>query len=165
MPSAYQRKDCAFCQYYDAKHRIDRCHCAACWRRRSCQAERSPINDADQTTANMAQPTPPVGPSLVEKSKASNASPGSNSNGRCVHGAVPFHQCRQCVLPPYFQRTPAQWDGHAVVCAPRDARRDGCGCSPRCACRCRGVEATPLPQYAAHEVPEMGARSALYIKT
>lgn len=169
-PTTFRRKDCAFCQYYDAKHDVDRCHCAACWRRREHRSEASFSSGTSQpddaTRLDVSPTTVPASPASPMKSATVTA-----GDARCVHGAAPFHHCRQCMLPPYFQPSPEQWDGHAVVCAPRYMRRDGCGCGARCACRRgrgEGVAGgcgaqSSRPQYAAHEVPAMGPRAALYI--
>lgn len=180
MPVTYPRKDCAFCQYYDAKHNVDRCHCAACWRRRTQQAAAAAAAPAkDKGSLSNQQSTPPPHAATTKAAQPA-VDTGAARNSRCTHSAVPFHQCKQCVLPPYFQRKPTQWDGHAIVCAPQYFRRDGCGCGPRCAgrqhrsdahrhgCGDLGAQesaAVSRPQYTTHEVPQMGPRAALYIKS
>jgi hypothetical protein len=174
MPATYQRKDCAFCQYYAAKHNTERCCCAACWRRRGVHHSQSAVPpQSSRPPADVAQPAPSsVNPPTFSAS-ARGVATASSKNLRCEHSTMPFHHCKQCVLPSYFKRESVLWDGHAVVCVPHCVLREGCGCGANCVCRRRSSQRrtgltraeAALPQYAAHEVPVMGPRAALYIRS
>ncbi|CAJ1035329.1 hypothetical protein Q4I30_007089 [Leishmania utingensis] len=170
------RSNCGFCQYFHAHHDAVRCPCSACWsRRRSGDSANAAGRIALSKSVNVAPALSRVATSFRGDSAVAVASAAgveaapAVSEGPCPHSAEPYHHCRSCVLPPYFARQQAHWDGHAVVCAPSAHLDAGCGCAATRRCHrgtsCAKVPMLPLPQYAAHEVPIMGPLASLYIKS
>ncbi|CAG9580776.1 hypothetical_protein [Leishmania major strain Friedlin] len=170
------RNDCRFCQYFHAQHDAVRCSCAACWRQRRSGDSASAAGriahpnslSAARTSSHVVTSSPADGTVATASVADAEVSPVV-AEGPCPHSAAPYHHCRGCVLPPYFERQQARWDGHAVVCAPSARQNEGRSRAATSRYR-RGTSRVkapmpPLSQYAAHEVPIMGPLASLYIKS
>ncbi|KAG5494388.1 hypothetical protein GH5_02404 [Leishmania sp. Ghana 2012 LV757] len=172
----FSGSNCDFCRYFHAHHDAVRCPCAVCWRRRcsgdnTSGAGRSSLPEpvaAVPTSMQLVCSGPADSAVATEAVREAEAAAAVHA-GPCPHSAAPYHQCRGCVLKPYFVRQKAHWDGHAVVCDPNARQNAGFRCVATCRCR-RATSRVkspmpPTPRYAAHEVPIMGSLASLYIKS